>query len=551
MNGKTLLPDPSLIKLERFVSSPDAIIVVIKTKQPQASCSLCQQPSQKIHSRYTRRIADLPWQGVAIRLQLTVRRFFCTNEICSRKIFAEQLPSIVNRYARKTARLNDALTLIGFAIGGEAGARVAKRLSMSTSPDTLLRRLRQSVLAEHPTPKVLGVDDWAFRKGQRYGTILIDLEKHCPIDLLKDREAETLRAWLAAHPGVEIISRDRASSYADAARRGAPDALQIADRWHLLKNLREAVELLLLRRHACLKKAFDETRNARDDASNQAFSDVIPAPKIIHETPAKASLADQQSRQRRMARYQEVVELFKQGVSLRRIAEVQGLARNTVRHWCRSPDFPERVSSSKRWTKIDLYIDFLKGRWNEGCHNASQLWREVSQQGYRGSHHAVRRLVHSWRPPLPPHLQNHKRNNENRSKKNRPPSPRKTYWLMMGTKKEPEAEELAFLNQLLNDNPEVSSAQELAKGFYEIVSQRKGGSLDEWIEQVKSSNLPELKSFVRGLKMDEQAVRAALEKEWSNGQTEGQVNRLKTIKRQMYGRANFDLLRARVLYRQS
>jgi transposase len=551
MNGKTLLPDPSLIKLERFVSSPDAIIVVIKTKLPQASCSLCQQPSQKIHSRYVRRLADLPWQGVAIRVELTVRRFICMNDSCSRKIFAEQLPSIVKRYARKTARLNDALTLIGFAIGGEAGAKVAKRLSMTTSPDTLLRRLRQAVLVEHPTPKVLGVDDWAFRKGQRYGTILIDLEKRCPIDLLKDREAETLRAWLAAHPGVEIVSRDRASSYADAARRGAPDALQIADRWHLLKNLREAVELLLLRRHSCLKKAFDESKNLIGDSSNHLPPNAMESIEMAQEMSAKATLIHQQSRQRRLARYQEVIELFKQGVSLRRIAEVQGLARNTVRRWCWSQEFPERASPSKRLTKIDRYVDFLKRRWNEGCHNASQLWREVRQQGYRGSHHAVRRLVHNWQPQLPPEFQSHKRKKENRTKQNRPPSPRKTYWLMMGTKMEPEPEEMAFLNQLLNTNAEVRSAQELAKGYCEIVSQRKGGSLDEWIEQVKSSNLPELKSFVRGLKMDEQAVRAALEKEWSNGQTEGQVNRLKTIKRQMYGRANFDLLKARVLYRQS
>jgi transposase len=542
MNGKTLLPDPSLIKLERFVSSPDAIIVVIKTKQPQASCSLCQQPSQKIHSRYVRRLADLPWQGVAIRLELTVRRFFCINDDCQRKIFAEQIPSIVKRYARKTARLNDALTLIGFAIGGEAGARVAKSLSMITSPDTLLRRLRQSILIEHPTPKVLGVDDWAFRKGQRYGTILVDLEKRCPIDLLKDREAETLRSWLVSHPGVEIVSRDRAFSYAEGARKGVPDAVQIADRWHLLKNLREVLERLFCRKHALLKQAYEvvskPTREPLAEVNQRSTED---------SNLAKLSRVERDScqrRERRVARYQAVREKYQQGETILGIAKQFGMHRRTVRQFVRAESYPERTRPPKRFSKLDQYARYLKQRWDEGCHNGTQLHTELVEKGFRGSASAVRNRMKSWRvkgvraaSSAPGKLT-----------KSKPISPRKTFWLLTGKAKAPTPEEQKYVEKLTEISPEIKTAQALAIELYEIVKGRKREKFDAWIELARQSKLPEMQGFLQGLNKDINAVKAALEYEWSNGQVEGQVNRLKTIKRQMYGRANFDLLRAKVLH---
>jgi transposase len=535
MNGKTLLPDPSLIKLERFISSPEAITIVVKTKPSQAFCSLCQQPSHKVHSRYVRRLADLPWQGVAIRLELTVRRFFCINDECPRKIFAEQLPSIVKRYARKTLRLNDALTLIGFVIGGEAGARVAKRLSMSTSPDTLLRRLRQAVLVERSTPKVLGVDDWAFRKGQRYGTILIDLEKHCPIDLLKDREAETLRAWLVAHPGVEIISRDRANAYAEAARKGAPDAVQIADRFHLLKNLAEAFENFLKRHHKDFREAAERLSPT-------------PIPRPEGSKPIKPTRSELEY-ERRNQRYEKARELRLQGGTIAGIARQLGISRRTVRLFLHSDSCPKRAIPVRRKRSLDNYQAYLKQRWNEGCHNMAELYREVCTQGFTGGQRTMTDYLSSWREHLPP-LMRRKRHAAiaDYPIPVHPPSTRKTTWLLLKKEKDSTEFEQSFLSKLKEICPEIKIVEDLAFEFIRLVKNRQAKELDDWLEKACKSKVAEMKSFANGIKKDKAPVVAALEYEWSNGQVEGQVNRLKTIKRQMYGRGKLDLLRARVLY---
>jgi transposase len=480
-----------------------------------------------------RTLADLPWQGVAIRLQLTVRRFFCRNDTCPRKIFAEQLPPIAKRYARKTTRLNDALTLIGFAIGGQAGARVAKRLAMTTSPDTLLRRLRQSVLVEHPTPKVLGVDDWAFRKGQRYGTILVDLEKRCPVDLLADREAETLKAWLANHPGVEIISRDRAAAYAEAARKGAPQAVQIADRFHLLKNLVDAFEFFLKRQQKSIR---------------EAAKDIYPQ-RIDEEPKPKRPSASETSRERRLARYNQVKELYQQGATTLAIARQLNMHRRTVRHFIRCEEFPERLKPSKRRSGLDGFIGYIKQRWDEGCHNSSQLWREIREKGYKGSESMLRHYLAKWRLELPPELRRYRRNEANNYPTPiRLPSTRRMTWLLLDKVKECKEEEQALLKKLEEHYPDIASVKQLANRFFKIINGRMIKDLDGWIEEASKSSSPEMQTLAQGIIRDKAAVEAALKYEWSQGQVEGQVNKLKTIKRGMYGRAKFDLLKSRVLH---
>ena len=169
------------------------------------------------HSRYVRRLADLPCFDDAVRLQLAVRRFRCETPTCPRRIFAERLPGFAAPYARTTDRLRRSHEAIGYATGGEAGSRLTAQLAMTTSADTLLRRVKQLHGESAPSPRLVGIDDWAWRKGQRYGTIVVDLERSEVIDLLPDREGATVRDWLQAHPGIELVSRDRSSTYAQAA----------------------------------------------------------------------------------------------------------------------------------------------------------------------------------------------------------------------------------------------------------------------------------------------------------------------------------------------
>lgn len=249
----TLLPDASCLQLIRLEADEQSLLAIVATTSSGALCPLCQCCSQSIHSRYTRVVADLPWAGWGVRLELHVRRFFCTNKECSRRIFTERLPGVVAPSARRTTRLTDLLTLIGFALGGEAGNCLVERMGLEATPETLLRLMRQQEERQVPTPRVLGVDDFCFCRRKSYGAILIDLERRVPIDLLPDREAETLKKWLLAHPGVEIISRDRGGAFAEGARQGAPRARQIADRWHLLANLADAMQSFFLTKQPLLK----------------------------------------------------------------------------------------------------------------------------------------------------------------------------------------------------------------------------------------------------------------------------------------------------------
>jgi len=236
-----LLPEPSELGLKQIERIGNLIFIVVATTRLSVSCPVCKTPSSRIHSRYQRVLRDLPWHGAIVRMRLLCRRFYCRSPECSRRIFTERIPKVVRRYGRFTERSRQVLSLIGYALGGESGARLAEHIGLETSADTVVRTLKSSAPEEnHPPVRVIGVDDWAWRKGQHYGTILVDLERHKVVGLLPDRSAESLAQWLKNEPSVEVVARDRAGLYAEGATKGAPDAVQVADRFHLLCNLTAA-----------------------------------------------------------------------------------------------------------------------------------------------------------------------------------------------------------------------------------------------------------------------------------------------------------------------
>ncbi|MCI0392412.1 MAG: ISL3 family transposase [Acidobacteria bacterium] len=541
MNTASLFADPNLLQLERVSSEPDRITLTVKTAPRSAPCPRCHSPSTHLHSRYIRRLADLPWLGIAVRLEVQARRLYCRHPDCSQRIFCERIPAFIAPYARRTLRLNEALRRIGLVAGGEAGARLASALGMSVSPDTLIQRIRQTQLPIPPAPRVIGVDDWAKHKGQSYGTILVDHERRATIDLLPDREASSLADWLKQHPGVELISRDRAGAYADGARQGAPSAIQIADRWHLNKNMTEAVERFLNTKHSYLRQAVSRVNDSA--VPNREIAGAI----TNNHRPSKAELWNERKR----VRYEQVMQLYRRGASIQAIAREFRMHRRTVRMMLRAETCPQRATPPKRKSQIDRHIEYLAQRWAEGCCNSAQLHREIRAQGYRGSQSSVRHFVAQWRAELPEGLRR-TRNGEgsltpNAGAKKVVASARRAAWLLVREEEKLEAEEKAFVESLVELSPEIAEAQSLAKEFNRILKQRDQKAFTSWMERTTQSGIPEMKKFALGLERDRAAVVAALKYEWSNGPTEGHINRLKTLKRAMYGRAKFDLLRIKVL----
>jgi transposase len=356
--------------LKRIVVGGASPTFVVQSTASTASCPLCGEVSARPHSRYVRRLADLPCHDQPVRFHLEVRRFFCGNANCRRRIFAERLPAVAAAHARTTVRLDKAHCNIGLALGGEAGARLAARLAMPTSADTLLRRVRRAPLPEHPVPRVLGIDDWARRKGCFYGTILCDLERGRVVDLLPDRSADSVAAWLRAHPGVEIISRDRSGAYAAGSAQGAPEALQVADRWHLLKNVRETIERLLDRKRQRLHQAAQVVLPAVAGAARPDSVSSPPAPVEPRHSSRQAE-AIQTRRSRRQERYEHVRQLHLQGLGIREIARRLRLGRGTVRRFVHAEVFPERAIRRAVSRQLDAFTPYLRRRWEEGCHNQS------------------------------------------------------------------------------------------------------------------------------------------------------------------------------------
>ena len=462
-----------------------------------AICPYCQTPSSKRHSVYVRKPQALPCGDAAIQLVLSVQRYSCENPSCSHRTFAERIPETVEFYSRRTADLEALLQIIAFETSAETVGRICKGLKVSVSPDSVLGLIRKRTALPTREVKVLGIDDWAFKKGQNYGTLLVDLERHRAIELLPDRTQNTLSAWLQNHPEIQIVSRDRSFEYKAGIDTGAPQAMQVVDRWHLLHNLQEKLQEIIP----------SQLKSRTSDGENR-------------ETPTQ---------QKRKRRFQLVRYLGAQGYSERLIALTLGISRQTVRRYLELADLPNWRRRNQAPSRLDAYQHYLHRRWKEGCRNPSLLWKELQQKGYPGQRKSVAEYLQRFRKP------------------GAVPSPRELVWWFMKDRRRLRDKEKLHLKALFAENQKLEEIYRLTQRFRKMLSQKAVARLDDWLGQAEHCGVKKLENFALGLRQDYDAVKAALLYEWSNGQVEGQVNRLKMIKHQMYGRANFDLLRQRVL----
>lgn len=498
------------------------------TTNAESGCPVCAVASSSIHSYHLRQLKDLPVGEQAVLLSIRTKRFRCRNPDCPKGTFVEEIPGVLVKYARQTPRLRKALWHIGQVAGGQAGARLSRRLHMTTSRCTLLRILRQEGLPDREAANVIGIDDWAKRKGQRYGTIVVDLERHRVVDLLADRESDTLTAWLRTQPQVHTVARDRSTQYAQGITAGAPQAVQVADRWHLPKNLSEMTERVLQELLPRMKQQMSVP--SADNAPRDTF------PRAISDQERQAT-----HRAERLRDYTLIQYLRHQGYGERRISRVLGMSRGKVRHFYHAETFPERKRHYVP-SMLDPFLPYLEQRVTEGCLNAQQLWREIREQGYPGSSSQVVKWMTRQR-----HGTREGRALTNAAAQLSLPGLR-TCMHLISTAPERLSPENAFLLDQIRHDALVDTLYQLVQRFRTMICYQQVSLLDDWLEDCSKCAIAGLEQFATSLLQDYAAVRAALELPWSNGQTEGQVHRLKLLKRQMYGRARLDLLRLRILY---
>ena len=504
---------PAGFAVECVSHAGEAIVVVARASALMAACPVCSRPSRRIHSRYVRQVSDLPSSGREVRLHVVTRRFVCTTPHCRRRIFAERFgDGLLAARSRRTARLDCIVHHLGLALGGRPAASFAKRLMLPVSNDTLLRVVRRRCHPRTEPLTVAGIDDWAFRRNHRYGTIVCDLARRRIVTLLPDRETATSEAWLATHPEIQILSRDRGGGYGEAAARALPGAVQVADRWHLMENASAAF--------------LDAVRK-----SMQPIRSAIGATVINPELLTCAERLQYEGFLRREETNAAILALAKDGIPIRQIVRRTGHSRKLVRQVTRG----ERTDVFRtRQCSIDAQLPFLEAQWTSGCHNGAELWRRLKVQGFRGSS----RVVSEWAT--------RRRRAEMATDRQlqKVPSARTIARLMTTARDHLSKSDTVAIAAIEAGVPILVQARILIDRFHAMIRRRTEAELDPWITEAKASLIA---SFATGIGNDRAAVHAAITEPWSNGQTEGQITKLKLVKRQMYGRAKIDLLQARLM----
>ncbi len=545
MEVKPALALPDGLEVTALEKIDEILTITAVSKHISPCCPLCGTHAVRVHSRYTRQLADLPCAGQRVRLQVQVRKYFCDVPSCARKIFAERLLPFVEPKARVTQRLYQIVQVLGLATGGRLGVRVTDRLGIQTSRMTILRRIM--MLPTKPVGQIVqvGIDDFSFRRGRKFGTIVVDMQTHHVLDVLPDRTVDTSATWMVAHPQIELVSRDRGGDYAAAARKAAPQATQVADRFHLFKNLTEAVERTLA---LCRAEIRTGAFHALSEEEKQAVELVsLPTEFVSVENwkPAPTLCTERERLTRhaqRQDRYEQVAALRELGMGNTEIARRLGLTARTLQNWQKKGG-PEAGRRRKRPSKFDPYAHYVLSRWEQGCTNGLQLYREMKEQGYTGT----QRQVYQFLVPL-------RRNVRIIQKAECPHIPLQDFsakdavWLFVRDPAKLDEKEQVTLTAICQASDTARTTYQLVQEFRNMLHMRSGEKLDDWLSSVKASQIRELQSFVFGVERDKAAVVAGLTLSQNNGLVEGKVNKLKLIKRMMYGRAKVPLLRQRVLH---
>ena len=504
---------PKGFVVQDILCEPGQTTVVVRHEGVGSICPSCNTPSRRVHSRYRRSAMDLPLCGRGVRLTIIARRFRCAVPSCRRQIFVERFPDdVLAPGARRTGRLDCLVHHLGLALGGRPAASFARRLVVPVSNDTLLRVVRRRARVPVEPLRVIGIDDWAWRRNHRYGTIVCDLERRRPVILLPDREQATAEAWLADHSGIAIVARDRGGGYGEAVAKALPTAIQVADRWHLMLNASRAF--------------LDAVRK-----SMRQIRSLIGATTINPELLTCAERIQYEGYLRREETNATILALSESGMPLKKIARQTGYHRQTIRRIVRgerSDVFRPRQSS------LDPYLPWLDAQWTAGKKNASDLWRRLRSEGYRGS----ARVVCEWA------TRRRRSEKANIESLQRLPSARTIARLMTSGRDALSKAETVVIAAIESGVPALVQAREIIDAFHRMLRQKATEVLTPWIQRARDSLVA---SFANGIARDEPAVRAAISSIWSNGQTEGQVTKLKLVKRQMYGRAKIDLLQARLI----
>lgn len=500
---RTVFSGLAALRIDGVEDAGDAIVVRASTRGGAVPCPACGVLTRSVHGFHERSPADVPVDGRRVLLRVRVRRMRCGSGTCSRQTFREQVPGLLERYQRRTVRLTKQLHAIVWELAGRASARLAPALGITTGKDTAIRALLSIILPDRPVPKVLGIDDFALRRSHEYATVLIDADTGQRIDVLAGRGVQVVTDWLREHPGVEVVCRDGSATYAQAVRNALPSAVQVTDRWHLWHGLTEATCKEVAAHSTCWASATGVQEGRRAATTGQ--------------------------------RWQQVHDLIDRGVGLGDCARRLDLGMNTVKRYARAAK-PERLQRVPQYrpTLVDPYRGHLQRRRREDPGvQVTELLGEIRELGYPGSMNLLRRYLNQGRADQDhPHL-----------------SPRRATRLLLTRPSNLTNQQRERLEQLVAACPEMTVLGHQVAAFARLLAPcaSNAAKLDEWVYGVHAADLPHVQSFARGLQQDHDAVVAAFTTRHHNGRTEGVNTRTKMLKRQMYGRASFPLLRHRIL----